>query len=73
MTIVVMLPSLRVIKGPEVFESFARSRWGKLLSSKRFPMIGKGLGPGGIVWLASLEVSTRIDNHTSGSISKNTR
>jgi hypothetical protein len=48
MTMVVMLPSLRVIRGPYVLESLERARWGwSPMSSKMFPMTGKGLGPGG--------------------------
>lgn len=46
-TMVVLLPSLSDIKGPYCLESMARERWGLLPTFKRFPMIGKGYGPGG--------------------------
>lgn len=47
MTIVVLLPSLRDIKGPYVLESVATASCGLSPSSWMLPMIGHGFGPGG--------------------------
>ena len=55
MTTVVTWPSFRLIMGPWTSESFARDLWGLSPSSKRFPINGKGFGPGGsLLWIALL-------------------
>ena len=69
MTIVVTWPSFRLIMGPWTSESFAKDLWGLSPSSKRFPINGKGFGPGGsflgialllkIMWKAWIMIQVR--------------
>lgn len=47
MTMVVVLPSFKDITGPYVLERDVSVLWGLLPKSRRFPMIGRGRGPGG--------------------------
>ena len=69
MTIVVTLPSFSVIIGPWALASLVRDLWGWSPSSKRFPMIRKGFGPGGsllwfglvigIIWKVLIKIQVR--------------
>ena len=47
MTMVVLLPSLRDIRGPYVLERVVSDCWGLSPNSRRFPMMGRGRGSGG--------------------------
>ena len=47
MTIVVTWPSFSLIIGPWTLARLARDMWGLSPRSKRFPITGKGFGPGG--------------------------
>ena len=45
------LPSLRDIRGPYVLERVVSDWWGLSPNSRRFPMMGRGRGPGGsLAW-----------------------
>lgn len=46
-TMVVTWPNFSVIIGPCLLDNWAREWWGLLPSSKRFPIMGRGDGPGG--------------------------